>query len=104
MKDIECPYCNYPQDVNHDDGQGYDENELHEMECENCGKVFTFTTFISYSYTSYKADCLNEGGVHVFKPTTTFPVEFTMMECTTCDKRRNPTEEEWKEIYKSKEK
>lgn len=103
MKDIECPYCDFPQDINHDDGQGYDENELHQQECNNCGKTFTFTTYISYDYTPYKADCLN-GGEHIFKPTSTFPVEFTKMECEGCNKKRNPTEEEWKQIWDKRDK
>jgi len=27
--DVECPYCGAEQEINHDDGQGYDEDVLH---------------------------------------------------------------------------
>ena len=76
MEDINCPYCETPQNINHDDDYGYQEGELHEQQCSNCEKYFTYTTSISYYYNAYKADCLN-GGEHDWKPTVTFPKEFT---------------------------
>ena len=39
MSDMNCPYCNAEQDVNHDDGEGYDESQKHEHECSECGKI-----------------------------------------------------------------
>ena len=65
MKDIKCPYCDAGNDVCHDDGQGYDEDVKHEMECHACGKSFVFTTAISLHYSPSKADCLN-GAPHDF--------------------------------------
>ena len=97
MHDIECPYCGHEQEVNHDDGHGYAENELHEQQCGECYKTFVFTTYISYSYEPYKADCLNDGE-HDFKATSTYPKECTRMRCSQCNKERNPTDEEWKVI------
>lgn len=97
MNDIECPYCGEDLEINHDDGAGYEENRLHEQQCHHCEKYFVFTTYISYSYEPYKADCLNEGE-HTFKATRTYPKECTEMECTQCGERRKPTEEEWKAI------
>lgn len=64
MHDIECPYCEKPLDICHDDGKGYYENIKHQMECSGCGKTFTFTTSISFSYEPERADCLNENGKH----------------------------------------
>jgi len=61
--DVECPYCGKGQEINHDDGYGYDEDGRHEQECADCEKTFAFTTSISFYYDSYKADCLN-GGLH----------------------------------------
>ena len=61
--DVQCPYCDADQEINHDDGFGYEENELHEMQCGECEKMFTFDTTIMYYYESYQADCLN-GGEH----------------------------------------
>jgi Zn ribbon nucleic-acid-binding protein len=100
MSDTTCPYCNNEVEINHDDGYGYEENELHQQECSNCGKTFTYTTSIILHHQTYKADCLNEDGEHKFKPTITFPRIFTKMECTDCGERRDPTEEEWVKINK----
>ena len=33
MKDVECPYCYADQEINHDDGYGFDEDQLYEQEC-----------------------------------------------------------------------
>ena len=57
--DLECPYCGAGQDVNHDDGAGYEEGVSDKMECESCHKNFVFTTSITYHYKPEKADCLN---------------------------------------------
>jgi hypothetical protein len=94
MKDINCPYCDAELDINHDDGQGYSESETHQQDCGYCGKTFVFTTSIVYYYTVDKADCLN-GDSHDYKPTMTFPKEFTKMECSMCGDRRQPTKEEF---------
>ncbi len=100
MKDIECPYCGEEQEVCHDDGQGYDEDVLHEMQCCKCDKNFTFTTWISFTYESYKADCLN-GAEHKLNPTTAIPVEYTRMQCENCEYSRRATQEEIKELTNS---
>lgn len=93
--DVNCPYCGVGQEIDHDDGYG--EDELYEQQCPNCDKYFTYTTGIIYVYKTYKANCLN-GMPHKFKPTTTYPKEYTMMECTTCNESRKPTNEEMKAI------
>lgn len=99
MNDIECPYCGEEQEINHDDGYGYTEGDIHQQQCSCCDKYFTFTTSISYSYQVYQADCLNDGK-HDFRATVTFPVECTKMECFCCGERRSPTEEEMEIIVK----
>lgn len=85
MKDIECPYCETEQDINHDDGYGYDENEVFEQECGSCGKTFVYTTHTSHSYDASKADCKN-GGEHNLKKKHIFPEEFGVgvMLCADC--------------------
>lgn len=93
MSDVKCPYCEEEQEINHDDGQGYEENTLHHQECNKCEKTFTFTTGIIYVYHTYKADCLN-GSEHNFKASTTYPREFTVMRCSDCEEERKPTPEE----------
>lgn len=64
MYDIECPYCGKAQSINHDDGYGFEENEIFQQKCE-CGKIFTFTTSIDY-YEAKKAPCQN-GEPHKMK-------------------------------------
>jgi len=90
---IECPYCGAKQNVNHDDGFGYAEDVLHEMECDFCEKYFVFRTSISYHYESFCANCLNDGN-HDFQLTHTFPVEFSKMRCSMCEQERELTDEE----------
>ena len=101
MKDVNCPYCDANLDIDHDDGYGYEEDRLHEQECSYCEKTFTFTTYISFSYETFTADCLN-GSEHIFVPTITFPKECTKMSCKTCDAERKPTESEMALIMKDK--
>lgn len=98
--DINCPYCDAGQEINHDDGYGYSEDEVHNQQCGDCDKYFTFTTSISYYYEVVKADCLN-GDEHDFHPSITYPREFTKMRCSACDETRKPTAEEMIEILKT---
>jgi len=91
--DIECPYCGEGLDINHDDGQGYEEGINHQQQCIHCDKNFTFTTTITFSYEAEKADCLNDGE-HIWKPTSTYPRCYTNMQCESCGEYRKPTEEE----------
>jgi len=99
MSDLNCPYCDAELEINHDDGFGYDQHNKQQMECGECGKVFVFETYISFSYTPEQADCLNDGK-HKWKPTHTYPKEFIKMRCCMCDEERDPTESEWNEINK----
>lgn len=50
MSDVNCPYCGAEQEINHDDGYGYEEGRDFEQECVSCEKVFGFTTMISFHY------------------------------------------------------
>ena len=86
-KDTECPYCGADVEINHDDGYGYSEDDLHNQECGECGKAFTYTTAIHFSYRTSKADCLN-GGEHQYEKTKTWPPEFARMRCTECGEEK----------------
>ena len=92
-KDIQCPYCEQWLEINHDDGFGYAEGVKHEQECGHCGKYFVFETSVIFCYEAEQADCLNDGE-HQYKPSFTFPVERTQMQCTSCDHRRACTTDE----------
>jgi hypothetical protein len=91
-KDLRCPYCDHAQDVNHDDGMGYDEC-FNEMQCSACDRYFTFNTYVLYSYESEKADCLNRG-FHNYKLTKTHPKPLSKMQCSMCGRERELTVEE----------
>lgn len=93
MNDIECPYCGEEQEINHDDGYGYEEGETFQQECSDCGKTFIYYTSIIYSYEANKADCLNGKG-HDYQLTHTFPRIASKMRCTICDDVRFLTEDE----------
>lgn len=93
MSDIECPYCGAEQEINHDDGYGYEESVKHQQECAECGKTFIYETSISFDYWPALAPCLN-GQDHEYKPTITFPRQRTKMRCIHCDETRACTREE----------
>lgn len=92
--DERCPYCNAVVEICHDDGYGMDEGQIHQQDCASCGKVFTYTTYISVDHVLEKAPCLNDEAPHAYAPTHTYPVEFTMMRCPVCGEERVPTPEE----------
>lgn len=78
MNDVKCPYCGTEQEINHDDGYGYDEGCDHEQHCIECEEEFIFTTSISYSYT---VECRE--GDHNMEP---FGDKWPgMYECSKCD-------------------
>lgn len=85
--DIECPYCEAGQDINHDDGAGYAEDVLHQQTCRACDKVFTFSTAIIYCYTPYQAPCLN-GADHKWNKTNTYPRQFAKWRCEFCEETK----------------
>ena len=65
-KDLQCPYCEEWNEVCHDDGDSFEEDKKHEMQCHSCEKNFVFQTRISFDYYPDKADCLN-GAPHQFR-------------------------------------
>ena len=96
MNDIECPYCDAPNEVCHDDGQGYEEGKAHEMQCCECKKYFVFHTSVSFYYSPEKADCLN-GTPHRYSEwrrlwdNKAFAEMLENRRCRDCDH----TEERW---------
>lgn len=98
-KDIECPYCGTYQEINHDDGYGYEEDTAHNQKCGNCDKTFVFYTSISFYYESQKADCLN-GAEHEYEVSCTVPRRYSKMVCKHCDDKISPNDKQI-EIIKS---
>ena len=101
-RDVECPYCGEWQEIDHSDGRGYAENEIHQQECGDCEKTFVFDTGIIYVYDAEKADCLN-GGEHDWKETNTFPKKFTNLECSVCGEQKAVSPERLQELVKEDE-
>ena len=91
MNDIDCPYCGKGQDINHDDGYGYEEDEVFEQECCFCDKVFVFTTAISFYYEAEKAPCKNGEGEHEWRDKIGSPRAAFMGKqfCSVCDEQRD---------------
>lgn len=99
--DLKCPYCNEELEIHHESEWGYDEDEKFEQQCSECEKNFVYNVAIIFSYTPYKADCLN-GGEHKLKMSTTFPREYTRMECEDCEYTRDLTKEEMETLLNTK--
>ena len=38
--DVYCPYCGAEQEINHDDGYGYEEDRRYQQQCGECEKTF----------------------------------------------------------------
>lgn len=81
MSDITCPYCNRQQEVNHDDGYGYNEDELHSQNCFGCGEVFNYYTSATFYY---DPRCRNED--HLWESWA--PNHPNMEGCKRCDETR----------------
>lgn len=103
MKDINCPYCGFEQEIDHDNK--YEQDQQHQTECMECGKTFVFETEISFSYTASKADCLN-GAEHQWKETNAIPRCFRRLQCPDCgeEKEIEGTEVERKAYFAEMEK
>ena len=99
--DVNCPYCDAETEICHDDGRGYDENEIHHQYCPKCENTFAFETTIVFYYEAKKADCLN-GGKHNFKFRRSHPIEFSKMRCEDCGEERALFKEERKLLFNKK--
>ena len=86
-KDIECPYCEAEQDIDHDDGSyGYGEDEIYVQRCNGCNKKFIYTASIAFYYDAKKAPCQN-GGKHNWYIGARYPkgLYSGYKRCTYCD-------------------
>lgn len=64
--EICCPYCNTPQYSLDDADLSYEQDAEHEIECQHfdCGKKFTLSTNVSYSWNTQVPD---EEALEIFK-------------------------------------
>lgn len=79
MSDVKCPHCGTDQEINHDDGYGYDESERHEQGCFSCNKNFGFTTSIMYCY-----EVFCEDDTHKMEQSE-IPGHSDLWSCENCD-------------------
>jgi len=77
--DVKCPNCGDLQNIDHDDGYGFEEDELHEQYCLNCGYVFKYETIVTYSYQVFCAD-----GDHKLEQSQVVGCE-NLWNCIKCD-------------------
>lgn len=56
MSDVSCPYCEQEQEINHDDGYGYEDGGEFEQECISCERQFKFSTAIVLHYAVFCQD------------------------------------------------
>ncbi len=91
--DVDCPYCGKGNDINHDDGYGYEEGELFEQECGDCGKTFAYSSSMSWNHEAFEAPCLN-GEPHKWKQCGGYPAEAFIgrFECPDCGKEERRDE------------
>ncbi|MCP4101996.1 MAG: hypothetical protein GY750_11285 [Lentisphaerae bacterium] len=83
MTDVTCPYCGFEQEINHDDGYGYDESEDYEQECGDCEKTFNYTTGIIFSY---QVTCQDKD--HDMVPSgDKWPGMYECKKCDFCERR-----------------
>lgn len=80
MDKLECPYCEVELG-----NEEQEPNEVHERECDNCGKNFVYTIEYDPNYSASKADCLNDGE-HDYQPIHGYPKEFyeNRRRCSMC--------------------
>jgi uncharacterized Zn-finger protein len=90
-KNVQCPYCEQWQEINHDDN--YDENEIYEQKCKFCDNIFFYTMSFSIDYRVMQAPCKN-GEPHDWKPLRGWPEEYYrgIERCSYCGEKRSTKE------------
>ncbi len=90
MDEVECPYCEECNEVDHDDGLNYEEGEITNHECRSCDKMFQVSTSISFYHEGHKADCLNGDVEHDWKQQIGFPKALFVgrFHCAICGKTK----------------
>jgi len=84
MSDINCPYCGAENEINHDDGYGYEEDRKHEQDCVSCEREFKFTTSIMFHYEVFCQD----GDHDMEQPSDDHPDFYHCKKCEFSEIRR----------------
>ena len=91
--EVKCPYCGSVEEIEHDEGYGYEEDELYNQECGKCGKTFIYKTIVYREYFPEIAPCLNGEAEHAWKKCD--PIAEV---CGVCGENRR--RKDWKENLK----
>ena len=94
---LTCPYCGHDQEAYLSEIDIYDEDALHEEECEKCGKHFGFNIGTIIVLGERKVSCFN-GHPHKWKLSPCSIPEYSKMECTECGEERELTDGEHKKF------
>jgi len=90
MRDLECPYCDHRFDYR---GNPMGDEDESQEQCPECEKYLVVTSSLHISYRTHKADCLN-GAPHDLKMSSTYPREYSRLQCTACSYYEKPTKEQ----------
>jgi sarcosine oxidase delta subunit len=97
MDEVECPYCGEDFEINHDDGQHYEDGKSASDYCPNCDKQVMISTSVSYYHEIEKADCLNEISDHDWSSwyflwfNDDFTKKIERRYCNVCDEEERET-------------
>lgn len=80
---LKCPYCGEDIDIDTDDMEEY---EVHEYQCEGCGKYSMGIASISWSYNIKKLDCKNGLEDHKYEDVLISSRGYTIRRCKVCGK------------------
>lgn len=84
-REAKCPYCDYEDgdswDLHGDDGSTY---------CPSCEKQYMYERHTEITYSTAKADCLNDDAPHQWDRMVGSPREYfeNRERCTVCDTDR----------------
>lgn len=88
-----CPYCDYA-DNDSWELQGED-GDTRATQCPSCEKWYMFERHLEITYSTSKADCLNNAAPHRWEPMIGAPREYFegREHCLVCGEERRVTEE-----------
>jgi hypothetical protein len=81
-----CPYCGAEQTIDREyikEHELFNEDAKYEQECDTCEKTFGFKIHVDISYSTFTADCLNDG-FHDWYIQECHPKFMTRRVCNNC--------------------
>lgn len=90
VDNITCPYCGWKDEGSWEVRRDKFDGDLGVQECEKCEKQFTASRYVSVSYTSSPAPCLNSAADHDWKQMIGAPKEYFegRKRCRVCSEEK----------------